>query len=166
MTGKAPIWMLQVCAEHDRASVTWLRTPDAFTIASFEEVPTRDRWPNSNCGTADLVCDCPAVRINHSPPQITSRRPLCKPCSLLRVTERGLGVIKSLIPAEYMVILKPGYPLEQHTDIIDVDPSLFIGNVYHRDSHHGTVYAADFNNTTLFAVLEDIGVKVVDAINI
>lgn len=65
-----------------------------------------------------------------------------------------------------MVILKPGYPLEQHTDTINVDPSLFIGNVYPRDFHHGTVYAADFNNTTLFAVLEDIGVKVVDAINI
>lgn len=67
-----------------------------------------------------------------------------------------------VIPGEYMVILKGGYPLEQHTATIGADLSSSIDWVSSAFPHLGVSYSATFDDATLAAVLKDVGVKLVE----
>lgn len=61
-----------------------------------------------------------------------------------------------------MVILKGGYPLEQHMESIGNDLSSSIDWVSSVFPSLGISYSATFDNATLAAVLKDVGVKLVD----
>lgn len=61
-----------------------------------------------------------------------------------------------------MVILKGGYPLEQHMEAIGTDLSSSIDWVSSAFPHLGISYSANFDNATLGVVLKDAGVKLVE----
>ncbi|KAG6355161.1 hypothetical protein INS49_004242 [Diaporthe citri] len=69
---------------------------------------------------------------------------------------------EDVIPGEYMVILKGGYPLEQHMEGIGTDLSSSIDWVSSASPSLGTSYSATFDNATLTAVLKDAGVRLVE----
>lgn len=69
---------------------------------------------------------------------------------------------EDVIPGEYMVILKSGYPLEQHMEAIGTDISSSIGRVNSALPRLGILYEATFDNATLAVILKDSGVKLVE----
>lgn len=68
------------------------------------------------------------------------------------------------IPGKYWVILKHGYPLEQHMETIGTDTSSSIHSVSpaFENSCLGVLYGATLDNATLVAILNDFGVKLVE----
>lgn len=71
---------------------------------------------------------------------------------------------ENVIPGKYWVMLKHGYPLEQHMETIGTETSSSIHSVSpaSENSCLGVLYGATLDNATLIAVLNDFGVKLVE----
>ncbi|KAI7773508.1 hypothetical protein LA080_010551 [Diaporthe eres] len=69
---------------------------------------------------------------------------------------------ENVIPGKYTVILKHGYPLEQHKETIGANLSSSIAWVARAIAHIPLHYSATLDNATLAVVLEDVGVNWVE----